>query len=90
MPNFRVPAGSQSGGNPKKKRRTSQNTATPVTNTGNDMGPPNMMGGPMEPNTMYAGMKSEKFIKKCQLSTLVLTYLLLVGNDWTAVQRRSH
>ena len=65
MPNFRVPAGSQSGGNPKKKRRTSQNTATPVTNAGNDMGPPNMMGGPMEPNTMYAGMNSEKFIKKC-------------------------
>ena len=45
MGNFRVPAGSQSGGNPKKKRRTSTNTATPVNNPPNDMGPPSMMTG---------------------------------------------
>ena len=57
--NFRVPSGSQAGGNPKKKRRTSQNTATPVNNSGGpgpgDMGPPNMMGGlPGPGDTMYA------------------------------------
>ena len=56
--NFRVPSGSQAGGNPKKKRRTSQNTATPVSNSAGgpgDMGPPNMMGGPPGPgDTMYA------------------------------------
>ena len=38
---FRVPTGSQSGGNPKKKRRTSQNTATPVVQNP-DMGLPTM------------------------------------------------
>ena len=65
MGNFRVPAGSQSGGNPKKKRRTSTNTATPVNNPPNDMGPPSMMSGnpagPGAPNnvggsdTVFAG-----------------------------------
>ena len=53
--NFRVPSGSQSGGNPKKKRRTSQNTATPVSNPNSDMGHPNMMGAvPGHGDTVYA------------------------------------
>ena len=38
MGNFRVPAGSQVGGNPKKKRRTNQNTASPVVQN-QEMGP---------------------------------------------------
>ena len=39
----------------------------------------------MEPNTMYAGMKSEKFIKKCQLGT----YYLLICCWWAMTGLRS-